>query len=92
MLYKTGEKAPSTANYDFVMHLEGTTNCTSDEKRIHLEKGGDLPAAQVLREGLLLAARGVDYQNGGGPSILRTGRILTSPGGFTNLAGDRKNL
>ncbi|MCL6613166.1 MAG: YjzC family protein [Firmicutes bacterium] len=43
MLHKTGEKAPSTGDYEFVMHLDGTTNCTSDERRIHLEKGETFP-------------------------------------------------
>lgn len=43
MLYKTGEKAPSTGNYDFVKHLDGTTRCTSEEKRIRLEKGETFP-------------------------------------------------
>ncbi|MGQ9780444.1 MAG: YjzC family protein [Bacillota bacterium] len=43
MLYKTGGKAPFTGNYDFVMHLDGTTKCTSDERKIHLEKDKPFP-------------------------------------------------
>jgi len=43
MLYKTGEKAPSTGDYEFVMHLDGTMKCTSEERRIRLEKGEAFP-------------------------------------------------
>ena len=43
MLYKTGEKAPFTGNYDFVNHLDGTTRCTNEEQRIPLEKGETFP-------------------------------------------------
>lgn len=45
MLYKTGEKAPKTQNYNWVKYTDGTTtpSPTSEEKIIPLDKWDTFP-------------------------------------------------
>lgn len=52
-LYKTGDKAPVTANYQFVRYTDGTTSPspTSNERVIPLTKGETFPPINSCDKG-----------------------------------------
>ncbi len=52
-MYKTGDKAPQSANYAFVRYTDGTTSPspTTEEKRIYLTTGETFPPIRSCNKG-----------------------------------------